>query len=193
AAIVVILGLANLVADGFSMAVGNFLATQSERQLKEKARAMERKHIALVPEGEKEEIRQIFANKGFSGDILEKVVDIITADQKLWVETMLKEELGMAAETASPWKAALITFIAFFLLGALPLLPFLYEIVFAVRLPAAFFASAVMTGIAFFLVGAAKGRFTNVRWYYSGLKTLAIGAAAAVLAFGVGVLLQGLA
>ena len=62
-AIVVILGLANLVADGFSMAVGNFLATQAERQLKDKARAMEQKHIETVPEGEKEEIRQIFSGK----------------------------------------------------------------------------------------------------------------------------------
>lgn len=87
--IVIILGVANLLGDGFSMAVSNFLATRSEEQLREKARKMEEKHIAYIPQGEREEIRQIFAAKGFSEKELEKVVDIITSNKKQWVDTML--------------------------------------------------------------------------------------------------------
>ena len=78
--IVIILGLANLFGDGFSMAVGNFLGTRAEEQLREQARKEEEFHIQEIPQGEREEIRQIFAAKGFAGRELEKVVEVITAD-----------------------------------------------------------------------------------------------------------------
>ncbi len=96
--IVIILGVANLIGDGFSMAAGNFLATQADRDLVKKARDIEASHIKKVPEGEKEEIRQIFARKGFKGHALESAVTIITSDPKLWIDTMLKEELGLPLE-----------------------------------------------------------------------------------------------
>ena len=79
--IVLVLGLANLVADGFAMAAGNYSGTQAERDDYDRLLAVERKHIAIVPDGEREEIRQIFGTKGFSGDQLEKIVDVITADE----------------------------------------------------------------------------------------------------------------
>ena len=78
--VVLVLGLANLVADGFAMAAGNYSGTQAERDDYDRLLAVERKHIAVVPEGEREEIRQIFGGKGFSGGDLERIVDVITAD-----------------------------------------------------------------------------------------------------------------
>src|SRR5262245_35559039 len=82
--IIIVLGLANLFGDGFSMAVGNFLGTKSEAQQRDQARKMEEQHIEKVPEGEREEVRQIFAKKGFQGEELEKVVRVITSDKKQW-------------------------------------------------------------------------------------------------------------
>jgi len=99
---VIILGVANLLADGLSMAVSNYLSTRSQREEVEKARREEEKHIREFPEGEQEEIRQIFAAKGFSGDTLERIVETVTQNRKLWIDTMLQTLLigGAAAGVA---------------------------------------------------------------------------------------------
>ena len=92
--IALILGLANLCADGFSMAVSNYQKAASELQRIAQAGRIEARHIEEVPEGEREEIRQLFAQKGFTGALLEDIVAVITQDRKRWVETMLTEELA---------------------------------------------------------------------------------------------------
>ena len=119
---IVVLGFANLLADGFSMAVSNYQGTKSQRQQVEEARRGEERQIEEIPEGEREEVRQIFAAKGFSGDTLEKVVDVITNDRGLWVDTMLAEELGLEVQGPDPRRAALATFVAFILVGLVPLI-----------------------------------------------------------------------
>jgi VIT1/CCC1 family predicted Fe2+/Mn2+ transporter len=191
--VVIILGVANLVADGFSMAVSNLLGTRAETQQRERARHQEERHIALVPDGEREEVRQLFAAKGFAGEDLERVVAIITADRERWVETMMREEYGYGAETVSPVRAATATFLAFVTVGALPLAVFAYDAVAPGEVEDAFVWSAAMTGLAFFAVGSLKARFVEQPWWRSGLETLAVGGAAATLAYLVGVALQGVA
>ena len=126
--IVLILGFANLVADGFSMAASNFLGTRAEIDDYKRIKEIEHKHIKFHPEGEREEIRQIYKDKGFEGEELEKAVELITADEDRWVQTMLTEEYGLPAEIRSPWKAALSTFTAFCICGLVPLVPYLFSV-----------------------------------------------------------------
>jgi VIT1/CCC1 family predicted Fe2+/Mn2+ transporter len=193
AAVVIILGIANLVADGFSMGVSNFLGSRAERQLEERARREEEDHLLRMPEGEREEVRQIFAVKGFSGDVLDRAVEIITSDRRLWLETMMREELGFALDVASPLRAAAATFGAFVAVGFLPLAPFVYDLLLPGDLLRPFSWSAFMTGTAFFTVGALKSRFVDETWWISGLKTLGMGGAAAALAYVIGALLKAVA
>ncbi|HZJ29613.1 MAG TPA: VIT1/CCC1 transporter family protein, partial [Solirubrobacterales bacterium] len=161
-AVVIILGSANLVADGFSMAVSNFLGSRAERQRREGARAEEHRHVRLVPEGEREEIRQIFAAKGFEGDDLERVIEVITGDPELWVDTMMREELGFAEALPNEYRAASATLLAFITIGFLPLAAYTWNLTNLPDLPGDAFAwSAAMTAVAFFTVGALKSRFVE--------------------------------
>ena len=185
--IVLILGFANLLADGFSMAAGNFLATRAEHEDYKRLEKIEYRHIAVAPDGEREEIRQIYEEKGFQGEELEKAVDLITSDKERWVKTMLTEEYGLPAAIRSPWNAAWMTFLAFVVCGLVPLVPYLLGV------SSTFFVSCVMTGLTFFLIGSFKSRWSTASWLRSGLETLAVGALAAALAYGVGVLLKGIA
>ena len=178
--VVLVLGTANLVADGFSMAVGNYQAKRTQTQSIEQARATEAIHIDDIPEGEREEVRQIFAAKGFEGEMLQKVVDVITHDRGVWIDTMLKEEIHVHPEAPHPLRAALATFIAFVVAGGIPLLPFA---LLGRSLAGAFFASAVATGATFFAIGAIRAMVLGNRIIYSALSTLVSGGAAAAVAY----------
>jgi vacuolar iron transporter family protein len=191
ASIVIILGGANLIADGFSMAVSNYLGSRAERQRRELVRSEEELHIRLVPEGEREEIRQIFAAKGFEGQDLEHVVEVITSDPGLWAETMMTEELGYGSSEPNELRAAASTLLAFLTVGFLPLAAFVYDLIAPGEVEQAFVWSAVMTAIAFFVVGSLKSRFVEQTWWRSGLETLVVGGLAAALAYAVGALLKG--
>ncbi len=192
AGVVIILGFANLLADGFSMAVSNYLGTRADNQYRKKAREREMHEIQQWPQGEREEIRQIYASKGFEGELLEKVVSVITSDDNRWADTMLQEEHGIALSEHHPGKAAAATFVAFSLIGLIPLLTYLINWINPGAIPDPFLWGAVMTGVAFFLVGATKASFLDQSFLAAGFETVAIGGAAAALAYGAGVLLKGL-
>lgn len=194
ASIVIILGLANIAADGFSMAVSNYLGTRADAEILAKAKRTEEFHIREFPEGEREEIRQIFAAKGFKNEDLEKAVSIITDDVERWIHEMIHHEWGLQPIPKSAVRAALATFTAFVAVGTLPLLPFLYNALTSpsANLPHPFAFSAAFTAIAFLSVGALKSRFVEKHWLVEALKTLLIGSIAATLAYLIGLLLQGI-
>lgn len=191
-AVVIILGFANLLADGFSMAVSNYLGTKADAQLLHRARLIEENHVDVVPHGEVEEIRQIFQKKGFTGELLDQVIAVITKDRKLWIETMLTEEWGLSLSVSSPWKAGFVTFLAFVVVGLVPLLPFTLLYSLDVDGRVSFAVSMGLTAVALFAVGAMKSRYVMERWWRAGLETLLMGGGAALLAFLVGLLLKGL-
>lgn len=184
--VIVVMGFANLVADGFSMAASNFLGTRAEHDDLKRLEAIENRHIDLAPDGEREEVRQIFQSKGFVGTDLASIVELITADRTRWIKTMLTEEYGLAHSVRSPWLAAVSTFTAFVICGVMPLLPFLFG------LSNPFTVSILLTGFVFFAIGTGKSRWSRESWWTSGLSTLAVGATAAALAYAAGVVLDGL-
>lgn len=185
--IILILGLANLLADGLSMAAGNYSATKTEIDDRDRIREIEKRHIEVAPEGEREEIRQIMAAKGLSGHALDEAVEAITSNEETWIDFMLSEEYGLAATIRTPLASAWATFAAFVICGAVPLVPFL------LGGEGMFFVSLFLSGIVFFGIGAAKSRWALAPWWHSGLETFLIGMAAAACAYLVGYLLQGIA
>lgn len=175
-----ILGIANLLADGFSMAAANYSGTKAEIEEYEFVRHMEERHIKIAPDGEREEIRQIFAAKGFKGKTLEAAVDVITSQKDRWIDTMMTEEHGLPQVNRSPVKAGAMTFLAFVFCGFLPVAPF------AFGLSASVPVSVAMAAITFFLIGSLRSKWSPVHWLKAGMETLAIGLASAGVAYAVG-------
>jgi len=192
AAVVVILGVANLVADGFSMAVGNLLAARTEEQRRERTRREEEHHVVAIPHGEREEVRQLLGGWGLEGHLREEVLDVVTADRERWVRLMLEQEHGLATAPSRPSLAALATFVAFVAVGTIPLAPFVVDALPGVTLQAPFVWSATTTALAFLLIGVAKAVVVEQSRWRSGLETLLVGGSAAGLAYLVGVGLGGL-
>lgn len=190
--VALIVGLSNVVADGFSMAAGNTLRARADHEILAEARAMEERHVDEIPEGEREEVRQIFAAKGFSGQTLEEVVSIVTSDRRRWVDTMLTEELGLRLELPSPLRTGAITFSAFVVAGFVPLLPLFFVRALEPR-GGVFLASVAATALAFFGIGWGKGRVLGRPPVRAGLETFVVGALAAGLAYLVGLLVGRLA
>lgn len=184
--VVLILGIANLLADGLSMAASNYSGTKAEVDDARRLREVERRHIRLDEQGEREEIRQILAMKGLDGDALEAAVAAVTAREETWIAMMLAEEYGLPAVQRNPSLSALSTFAAFIIAGAMPLLPFVFG------MSDAFITASVVVGIVFFAIGSMKSRWSLQSWWASGLETLGIGAAAAGVAYAAGYLLRGL-
>jgi len=180
--IVLILGLANLVADGFSMAAGNFSSTRAERDEYALGRARLAGRIDAGPGAERARLRAAFAARGFSDAELDSLVAVLTARREGWIETAMADELGLPAPARSPLRAALATFTAFAVCGLVPL--------GATVLGASFGVVVVATLAVFFVIGSARSRWAASPWWRSGLETLLVGGLAAAFAYGVGVLLS---
>lgn len=182
--IILALGTANVLADGFSMAASNYSGTKAERDDMNRLRAVKARRIDLDPDGEREEIRRILHGKGLDGAILEQAVTAISQNRAAWIELMLSDESGLNAQAPAPIRAALATFAAFLAAGLIPLSPY------ALGLDPAFRLSIAATGIVFFTIGALKSRWSLSAWWKSGIETLAIGAVAASIAYFVGTLFR---
>ncbi len=184
ARVVLILGACNLLADGLSMAAANYSSTTTEIEEYAQVRRMEERHVELAPEGEREEVRQIFKAKGFEGGALETAVGVITEQRERWIDTMMTEEHGMPPITRSPVKSAMFTFLAFVLCGSVPLVAYL------LRLSDPLAVATAMTGATFFAIGSLRSCWSPTPWWRAGLETFVIGMSAAGVAYLVGDFLQ---
>lgn len=180
--VIIALGIANVLADGFSMAAANYSGTKADLDNMRRLRSIEERHIQLHPEGERLEVQEILAQKGLSGEVLLQATNDITRDRENWISFMMEGEYGLGGVDPHPMKSAVTTFVAFLIAGIVPLLPFL------LGMDNAFKTSAVMTMVSFFAIGAAKSRWSLSPWWRSALETTFIGGVAATIAFYVGTL-----
>lgn len=185
--IVIILGLANLIADGTSMGTGSFLSIRSERDQYKRLRKEELQEIEDDPEVEREEVKEFYAAKGFEGQQLDDVVDVITRDKDVWADTMMIEEHQMADEGGDkPFLHGLMTFLSFQIFGAIPLIPYVFAIERTQRFPVAIFSTIG----ALILLGLTRSIVTKERLFRGPIEIVSVGALGAIVAYAIGFLLK---
>lgn len=183
ALVVLVLGFASLLADGFSMAVSNYLSTKSKRESAERLRQQEHAHIEAVPDEQRRELRMLLEHQGLSGEGLERAEEGIRSNRELWARMVVRDVYGVPMEGTPPVRAALATMFAFVFIGTVPLVPFLIA---PLSMQQAFVTSAAITALTFFAVGVIKGRVVGSSLFGAGVETLLVGGGAAVLAYAVG-------
>lgn len=182
---ILIVGVANLFADGFSMASGDYLGSKSEEDFYAKEEATEKGEVRKRPDEERAEIRDILSRKGYAGAELEDMVRLVTANKTMWVDLMMHDELGMQKPGGdSPLQSATLTFGSFVVAGSIPLLPYIF-----LGVEAPFRIAVSGTAAALFVIGALRSIFSGRSWIASGAEMLAVGGSAAALSYGIGALL----
>ncbi|MDJ0645405.1 MAG: VIT1/CCC1 transporter family protein [Flavobacteriaceae bacterium] len=189
--VIIILGFANLFADGLSMSIGAYLASKSEKDNYEKHKKIEYWEVENLPETERHELEEIFRKKGFEGDLLQQVVDTITTNKDLWVDIMMKDELMMTEQTKSPVKIGLVTFLSFVFIGIIPLTIYLVDM-FLNKFSNLFLWTSICTSIAFIFIGFLKTYVTETSKLKGIFETLGLGTIAALVAYYVGDILEGI-
>lgn len=192
---ILIIGFANLLGDGLSMAIGDYLSTRSEQQFHRAERAREEWEVEKYPEGEKNEMIDIYKKKGYSAEDASSLVNVLFKNTRHFIDDMMIWELGILDSDESPLRNAIVTFFSFQLFGLVPLLAYLLLFFFPQAvLPFGSFAwSSVLTAFTLFALGALRVKFTNRNLLTSGLEMLLVGGLAAVAAYGIGYFLAGLA
>ncbi|MBC8160655.1 MAG: VIT1/CCC1 transporter family protein [Roseiflexaceae bacterium] len=186
ASVILILGIANLLADGFSMGTGDYLSTKSEREYYDRELQRQAWEIAQFPDGQKAELHALYTQHGYTAAEATQLVAVQTHDNQRWASAMMVEELNMLRDTTNPLANALATFLAFVIAGVLPLAVYLLGLFLPIDATTAFGVSIASSAIALFGLGAAKVFVTGLNPFRSGFEMLLVGGFAAVVAYLVG-------
>jgi VIT1/CCC1 family predicted Fe2+/Mn2+ transporter len=188
--VILILGIGNLLADGFSMATGDYLSTKSEREYYDREARRQGWEIERFPEGQRAELRALYVAHGYSEEEADRLVAVQTRTKQRWVNAMMIEELGMLREDAHPLRNAIATFLAFLVAGSVPLLVYLAGLATPIPAGTAFQVSVALSALALFALGAAKVYVTRLSAIRSGLEMLLVGGFAAAVAYVIGAALK---
>lgn len=184
--LVLIAGLSATFAESVSMGAVAYTSTLADADFYESERAREYRHIQDVPRLERDEIREIYEGKGFRGELLERIVETITANEDVWVAVMMAEEHQLTpTDRSRAFRSALVVGISAIVGSLIPLVPFAF-----LPVNESMLASVVVTALVLFVVGAYKARITVGRPYRSGLEMAVIGTASALVGYAVGALLK---
>ncbi len=180
-AVIVLTGVAGLLAGAFSMAAGEYVSMRAQREMFEYQIGLERDELEKYPQEEAAELALIYAAKGMPADDARRLADHLVADPERALDTLAREELGLNPdELGSPWVATLSSFAAFTAGAAVPLLPYLLNAGNALVL------SVGLTALGLFAVGASMSLFTGRHAVLSGLRMLGIGGAAGLATWLIG-------
>ncbi len=177
--VVLILGVANLLADGFSMAASDYLATTSQQKFRQSRIERIGLDIERNPVLQGQQLRAIYEHRGFEGETLEHMVEETKKNKNEWINAILSEE-KIYAEEGRPIVKAEITFVSFVFAGLLPLVPYTFG------LESALYVSIAITFAFLFVFGSLRSVVTRTQWWRNGLEMLAVGALAAGVAYYVG-------
>lgn len=193
--IVLTLGFANLIADGISMGIGDYLGEKSENRFKQYQYEIEKWEVEHIPEEEKKELVDFFKDRGVKHADADAMTKIATKYPKLWSELGFYDEMGSSpAVETDQWKTGFITFLSFVIAGALPLMPYVLEAIHLLsQTTDQFMLSIGATAVTLFTVGGLRTFVTKGKWWWNGLEMLGIGAIAAVAAFFTGAFVDRLA
>ncbi|TFG67008.1 MAG: hypothetical protein E4H24_07310 [Thermomicrobiales bacterium] len=179
---ILLAGITGLLAGAFSMAAGEYISMQSQRELFEHQIALERAEMEAMPEEEEAELAAAYRAKGFAPDEAARIAHRIFQDPETALDILVREELGLDPdELGSPWGAAAGSFVAFAVGASIPVVPYLFGGGTAVLI-----ASLGLSLVALFAVGAAVSLLTGRGMLFSGARQLAIGLAAALVTFAIG-------
>ena len=184
--IILVAGLAATFAESVSMGAVAYTSTLADADFYESERAREYRHIEHAPHLEREEIQDIYRKKGFNGDLLERIVDTITASPDIWVAVMMAEEHRLTpVDRRTATRAAWVVGVSAIIGSLIPLAPF-------ALLPVAtsMWVSVLITALVLFVVGVLKARLTVGRPGRSGLEMALIGTLSAMVGYGVGILFK---
>lgn len=188
--IILILGFANLFADGFSMATSKYLSDKTNQEQYEKLKNRERKHIEKNTAHKDEELNKIIMSYGFKGKDLEAAKRVFQSNPEALLDLIMRNEYNLTQENIHPEKGAIYTFVSFVLIGFIPLVGYVLRPLLNINDGQTFMATIIATLGALFIVGAIKSRFTERHWTISGAETALIGGVAATIAYVVGFLLK---
>ena len=185
---IVLIGVASLFADAFSMAASNFLGSKSETEFYERERRIEEWEIENKREHELEETGEFLRQKGYEEDDRKKLTELISKNKEFWLDIMMREELDLARSRSMSSKvSAFATFVSFVAAGFVPLIPFL---IWEGDKGALFTLAIFFTALALFFVGAVRTHFTGKNWVKAGFEMLLIGGIASVIAYTAGAVVK---
>jgi VIT1/CCC1 family predicted Fe2+/Mn2+ transporter len=179
--IIVTAGLAEIAAGSIAMGLGGYLAAKTDTEHYASELDREYRETVELPEVEKEEVAKVFRDYGLTEQQMEPIVRVITADQKKWVDFMMRFELGL--ETPDPTRSsrsALTIAVSYIVGGLIPLAPYM---ILRHDAPTALMVSICVTLVALFIFGSIKGHYTGVKPLRGGLQTVLVGGLAAAAAF----------
>lgn len=190
--VILIMGFANLFADGFSMAVGKYLSDTAELERIQHLKNLQEHALLEKPKESREALVSVLKSFGFTDGALHDATAVITKHPPSWVKLLMHHKENVIEENIDPLKGSLATIAAFMTVGFIPLVGYVFEHFLPVSEQGLFWGTCIATLVALFLVGTVKTKFTKKSWIMGGMETAFVGGIAASIAYVIGYALRSL-